>query len=623
MKSGLILAVLLGLVACLASGVSAEDPPKKTCFKLVKIDTPASHPDTDDGKSDIDIHDVVINPDGTIRSTIKLGKGLNYPGSIWTIDPKAGTASYKQLDPAGSAQVSFTPLPEYLCPDDHFTFSVDAKTQGGAEGGMGFGQGLFKDITTTGVSPLDYKAGSGSFTGRFVPFNYHDEFTIVLRTYDGSYGTYVVYHYAPTNETAPPKKPDPTTPQRCPDTFKHDWVNTTWGRFVIHVRGTTASGEYSNRDAKFGPGMIAGTVSGHQLEGTWKDANGAGTISLTLSDDGCTWAGRHTVNPDTTKTSGPISQPNPPKSGPPGDPCTDPASQQCVRKWLDKAMEIRNRRDKSNTAPGGPWHVSNYGNLLGHGVISDQPPEGWETKYHTNKYCYVWVNWQKTHLDPAYGGELDPLADFVQTCAGGPTPPITTEPPVVSRMTLVAYKRKVQAGETVQVPIWLLKGADVANMNFTVTYDPNVATVTGDLTGGYLLDGALFDSNIKTSGLIQVGFARTSGISGDGPVAYAEFKAVGKPGDRTPLTLAVTTINNTGGSVPAIDLIHGEILIVGPGGVIHGDCDGDGTLTAADAWCALQMSVGNVPVKMTMDMDGDGKVTSRDATLILQKTVGK
>ena len=52
-------------------------------------------------------------------------------------------------------------------------------------------------------------------------------------------------------------------------------------------------------------------------------------------------------------------------------------------------MEIRNRLDKSNPAPGGVWRVSKYGNLLGHDVISDQPPEGWETKYHSNKYCYV------------------------------------------------------------------------------------------------------------------------------------------------------------------------------------------------------------------------------------------
>ena len=210
MKSGLILAILLGLVASLASEASAQEPPKKTCFKLVKIDTPASHPDTGDGTSYLAMHDDVINPDGTIRSTIK-GNGNRYVGSSWTLNPKAGTANYKQLDPAGSAQVSFTPLPEYLCPDDHFTFSVDAKTQGGAEGGMSLygGAQLWKDVTTTGVSPLDYKPGSGSFTGRFVPYNMHDEFTILLRTYDGGYGSSIEYHYAPTNETAPPHKPDP------------------------------------------------------------------------------------------------------------------------------------------------------------------------------------------------------------------------------------------------------------------------------------------------------------------------------------------------------------------------------------------------------------------------------
>ncbi len=252
-------------------------------------------------------------------------------------------------------------------------------------------------------------------------------------------------------------------------------------------------------------------------------------------------------------------------------------------------------------------------------VGAQQPPD-WDTKYHGSYYCYLLSNAGNEHLDPIYGGKLPPLQDFVKQ--NNPQT-ATAEPPAVTRMTLAAFKRKVQVGETVQVPIWLLKGADVSNANFTVAYDANVAVVNGNLTGGYLLDGALFDSNVKTSGSILVGFARTSGISGDGPVAYAEFKAVGKPGDRTPLTLAVTTINNTGGSVPAIDLINGEILIVGPGDVIPGDCDGDGTLTAADAWCALQMSVNNIPVKMVMDMDSDGKVTSRDSAIILQKAVGK
>lgn len=50
-----------------------------------------------------------------------------------------------------------------------------------------------------------------------------------------------------------------------------------------------------------------------------------------------------------------------------------------------------------------------------------------------------------------------------------------------------------------------------------------------------------------------------------------------------------------------------------------GDCDGDGSLTAADALCALQVSVGLLNVRRAVDLDQNGTVTSSDARLILQK----
>ena len=85
------------------------------------------------------------------------------------------------------------------------------------------------------------------------------------------------------------------------------------------------------------------------------------------------------------------------------------------------------------------------------------------------------------------------------------------------------------------------------------------------------------------------------------------FRAVGKPGDRTPLHLEVTTINTPSGSSPNIRKFEGSIVIEQDSPV--GDCDGDGVLTAADA--------------LNMDLDRDGRVTSNDARLILDIRTGK
>ncbi|MBU0494636.1 MAG: hypothetical protein KKA73_08715 [Chloroflexi bacterium] len=205
-----------------------------------------------------------------------------------------------------------------------------------------------------------------------------------------------------------------------------------------------------------------------------------------------------------------------------------------------------------------------------------------------------------------------------------PTPPYgTPEPnPNVPGMTLQAGQRRVPAGSTVLVPVWLIKGDNVANLNFDVRYDANVAKPEGTIQQGNLLGQALFQANANESGIIRVGFAQTTGVFGTGTVALIPFRAVGQPGDRTPLTLAVTTINNPAGAVPAIDRIHGEIVIVGPDGLVPGDCDGDGRLTLADAMCALEISVKLRPPIQALDLDSSGDVTSRDAALIMQRVLG-
>jgi len=198
------------------------------------------------------------------------------------------------------------------------------------------------------------------------------------------------------------------------------------------------------------------------------------------------------------------------------------------------------------------------------------------------------------------------------------------EPETVG-MSLVAKDYKVAAGETVQVPIYLENGDNVANVNFTVTYNTDVARIEGMATPGNMLGASLFRGNAAEGGLFRGAFAGTTGVSGTGTVAYITFKAVGPLGSRTPLTLAVTTINQPSGGVPRIGLRHGSITIAkvgpGPGDIKRGDggCGpADDRLTADDALCALEMSVKLKPVNLVMDMDNSGDVTSRDATLILQ-----
>ena len=53
-----------------------------------------------------------------------------------------------------------------------------------------------------------------------------------------------------------------------------------------------------------------------------------------------------------------------------------------------------------------------------------------------------------------------------------------------------------------------------------------------------------------------------------------------------------------------------------------GDCNGDNKLTALDALCALQMSVGKIEEDDILDVDDSGEVSSLDAKIILQNAVG-
>jgi hypothetical protein len=208
---------------------------------------------------------------------------------------------------------------------------------------------------------------------------------------------------------------------------------------------------------------------------------------------------------------------------------------------------------------------------------------------------------------------------------GGPgtssLPPLRPVPAALTGLTLQAPELRLNPGQEVVVPVWLLNGTDVVNMNWELSFDPSVvsgSTAAGSVQKGNLLTEA-FEANPAQAGRVRMGFAQKKGINGTGTVSVHRLKAVGPVGTRTPLTLAVTTITDSRPQPLRVALLHGFVEVVAPGSGTPGSTGGGPEVTMQDAYNALRMSVGLAPENLNVDMDRDGKVTSLDAWLIMTR----
>ena len=132
-------------------------------------------------------------------------------------------------------------------------------------------------------------------------------------------------------------------------------------------------------------------------------------------------------------------------------------------------------------------------------------------------------------------GRIDPGLESILDGSQPAGSPVSSQPnTAVAGMTIQAARRSVIAGDLVLVPVWLIKGANVANLNLQLTFDANVVRPEGSVIKGNLLDNTLFTPNSAQSGIIRVAFAQTTGIAGTGTVVNVPFRAAGKPGDRSP-----------------------------------------------------------------------------------------
>lgn len=203
-----------------------------------------------------------------------------------------------------------------------------------------------------------------------------------------------------------------------------------------------------------------------------------------------------------------------------------------------------------------------------------------------------------------------------------PTTP-APEPANVTGFTIQVGEREGKAGEIITVPVYLLSPDGVANLNVTIGYSPAIAQAEGKISRGNVLGNALFEANSGEAGEARIGLAGQKPLSESGILAHLPFRLTGKPGDRTELSVTVSTANRIDGAQLKAATLAGGILILDEAGGVPGDSDGDKSLTAGDALAALKMSVRLLPEKKSSDVDRDGHVTSNDARLILQKVVGK
>ena len=200
-----------------------------------------------------------------------------------------------------------------------------------------------------------------------------------------------------------------------------------------------------------------------------------------------------------------------------------------------------------------------------------------------------------------------------------PTPeptPTPTPPPIQSvpeGPALIAESRTASPGSSVLVPFSLQDAEDLTSLSFTFTYDPAVLDLVSVRKGARLAP-ATFSYDRDVPGTVRVGFAATTGLSGGGSAAVAEFRVIGGLGSISPITLVEVLAGGSDGERQSLNLVDGHLIVDQPEA---GDGNGDGKITALDGLIALRMFKNLRPEDPVLDVDGDGRVTPEDARLIL------
>lgn len=102
-----------------------------------------------------------------------------------------------------------------------------------------------------------------------------------------------------------------------------------------------------------------------------------------------------------------------------------------------------------------------------------------------------------------------------------------------------------QGSVYIDVAINVNNADGIGSMNLDLKYDPKVI-IAEKVILGKTASGSMFASNIKNdTGKVSLGFATTKGISGNGPISSVRFKVVGNKGNKTALTMSISTLTDT------------------------------------------------------------------------------
>jgi hypothetical protein len=304
------------------------------------------------------------------------------------------------------------------------------------------------------------------------------------------------------------------------------------------------------------------------------------------------------------------------------------------------------------------WTYQGIGDCLGHDVGRSQTsaPDPamckpgvdtavcWDAKQYVNKGDNtVWCTYKNVTVQQCNANSPNPARMYscqngtIPTAPATPTAPPTPKaivtppptPPATPPATPTAAKAcpdnppamelqtchiVAKAGAAIDVPIYLLKSADLADLNFEIHYDGAVIRAAGKAKAGPLLNAsAIFDANPNEVGVERLGFAAKAGVAGSGILATVPFTVVGAPGSRTTLDVNYTEANGASGAAEKLLLAPGDLVVETP----------PPAFTALDAMKALQMSIGLLTPDVKYDLDKDGQITANDARLILQQVVAQ
>lgn len=203
---------------------------------------------------------------------------------------------------------------------------------------------------------------------------------------------------------------------------------------------------------------------------------------------------------------------------------------------------------------------------------------------------------------------------------------IQTLPPVlIGRISLSIPEVPGSPNTSVDIPVEISNttGLGIIAVEFTLTYDLNILTVTKVTTAGTIAQSWGDPTYNITSGRIVLGMAGVTPLNGNGILLYITVKVAADAaiGATSAMDLATGRLNE--GAIPAA-LRDGLFIVVETG--IYGDVSGNGDVTSYDGALVLQNSVGLIQFtpqqKVLGDVSGSGDVTAYDAALILQYAVG-